>query len=121
MPWGRLPRARLLDQHVVVVEPHPRAAHQPAGDLGCRRAADERAVLLDLLPVAEVLDEAAAIVVPAGDDRARAGGGEVALDALLDHGDLLRRERAAHADGPVAAKVLDLLGGDGHRVECRRT
>ena len=62
MPGRALRRARLLHQQVVVEEAHALAAHQLAGDAPAARAADELLVLGDVLPVAEVLDEAARVV-----------------------------------------------------------
>ena len=83
-----------------------------------RRVADEPLVLGDPVPVAEVLEEPAGVVGPAGDDAARAGVGEVALDAGGDQGDLVGRERAAHAHGAVAAVVVDQRRERGRTAMC---
>jgi hypothetical protein len=83
----------LLHQHVIVIEPDLRRAHQRTGDVRGLGFHGHRRVFLDALPVAEVLHEGARIVLStAGDLEHRSGLGEVALDPALDEGDLIRRE-----------------------------
>ncbi len=118
VPGRALPSARLLHQHVVVVQANLSCAHQLPGDGGGLRAPDELLVLGYPLPVAEVLDEAAGVVVAAGNERPLAGLGQVAFDAALDQRHLVGREGAAHSDGAVAAEVLDQIRGQ-HRPSLR--
>jgi hypothetical protein len=106
VPRRPLRGARLLDEQVIVEEANPLTLHQLAGDGGCGGLTEEPLVLGNHLPVAEVLDEPAGILGPAGDDRPRARRGEVPLDAALDERDLVRRERATHTDGAVTPEVV---------------
>jgi len=112
VPGRALLGARLLHEQVVVEEPHPGRAHQLAREPGRRRLPNELLVLGDGLPVAEVLDEAPGVGRAAGDDGARARGGQVPLDAPLDERDVGPRERTAQADGAVPAEAFDEVGID---------
>jgi hypothetical protein len=110
VPRRPLARAGFLDEQVVVEETDAARAHQAPRDLGRSRAADEQLVLRNALPVAEVLDEPAGVVRAARDERALARFAEVPLDPAPDELDFLRRERVAHAHGPVASERVDQLG-----------
>lgn len=92
---------------VVVVQPHGVRAHEPLRQLRERRLEDEAAEGVDLLPVAEVLEEAARVVGPARDLGARAGRGEVGLDAVAQQRELVGREQLADADRAVALELRD--------------
>src|SRR5207244_1153382 len=65
-------------------------------------------------PVAEVLDEAAAVGIGAGDERAVARLGQVAFDASLDQSDDVRVEGAPDDHGSVALEVVDQLRVERH-------
>ena len=112
VPRRGLPGSGLLDEHVVVVEPDDGAAHQRPGDVGGLRLERDLPVLLDALPVAEVLDEPARVVVAAGDAEQRPRLGEVALDAGAHGLDLVGAE-----EPPDDAAAVLAEGGDGLVVD----
>jgi hypothetical protein len=95
-------RARLLGQHVVVVQAHAAALHQCCCHLGQRGVERRGPVVGVVLPVAEVLDEEARVVRLAGDDGARAGSDEVGVDAAAQALELGGVQQAAQADRTVA-------------------
>ena len=110
-------RARLLHEHVVVIEADGARAHQLAGDRRGRRRPHDALELLQALPVAEVLEEAAPVVRPARDEHTLARLGEILLDRSLDAGELVSRERTADTDCAVPAERRDLVGcGEGDSV-----
>ena len=111
VPRGGLLRAGLLHEHVVVVEPHDGAAHQGARDVGGLGVEGDLPVLVDALPVAEVLDEASRVVVAAGDAEQWTRFGEVALDAAADGLHLIGGEQPADDDAAVDAVGGDVLRG----------
>src|SRR5207244_2961850 len=69
VPLRPLDGARLLYEHVVVIEANARTSGELTCNRAGRRAAHELFVLRDPLPVAEVLEETARVVGPAGDQR----------------------------------------------------
>ena len=102
VPRRALAGARLLDQHVVVVQPHRPRAHQLGGDGGDAGLPGEALDRRQPLPVAEVLDERAVVVGarPLGERREV---GEVGVDRLAGELDVLGRDaprRATHARAP---------------------
>ena len=104
VPGGRRARARLLGQHVVVVQADAAAAGERAGRGGQPRFEDHAAVGRVVLPVAEVLDETAWIVAAAGHLGARAGRCQVGVDALAQQRHLVGRQQLARAHRAVAAE-----------------
>ena len=118
MPRRADRRARLLDQHVVVEQAHLAGAHQLGGGAAHAARLDHGAVLGDVAPAAEVLDELAGAVGRRHLDGERAGLGDLALDALGQLLDQLRREEAGQEHGAVALERGDLLGSRnrGHHV-----
>ena len=72
-----------------------------------RRGADELLELRDPVPVAEVLEEAPGVVRAAGDERALARLGEVALDPRLDERDSRRENAPRTHTAPSRPKALD--------------
>src|SRR5579863_7770429 len=72
VPGRALPRAALLGEHVIVVEPGGTTCHQLRPRLPQARAEDDVTVMFVLLPAAEVLDEAARIPGATGNLGARA-------------------------------------------------
>ena len=119
MPGSLLTCARLLHQHVIVVQPHV-AAHQVAGGVSSAGVDRDVAELRDALPVAEVLAEPARIVRLARHLESRTRVREIALDAAFDRRDLLGGEESPDHDNAVAVEVLDLLGTEDGGVECGR-
>ena len=109
---------RLLDQHVVVVEPDRRGAHQAGGDA----AAESRITCsYSAIPARCRSPRRSARGRPVGWRRSPAGSGRRGcVDPALDEGDLVGGEGAAHADGAVAPERLDLLVGDRHRTDASR-
>ena len=115
MPRRADRRARLLDEQVVVVQADGLGAHQLRGRLPQPRAADDLLVLAHPRPVAEVLEEAPRAGLAAALDRALAGRGQVALDAVLQARDLGLGEQAAHHARAVAPEVVPETLGERHR------
>ncbi|MNT06917.1 hypothetical protein D3C72_1416030 [compost metagenome] len=105
VPRRALARAGLLHEQVVVVQAHGVGAHEPLREWRQRRLPDEAAEGVDLLPVAEVLEEAARVVGPARDLGARAGRRQVRLDAALQQREFVGREQLADADRAVALEL----------------
>ena len=103
VPGRALRRARLLHEHVVVVEAHPLGAHQPAGDRRCGRGPRRRAPApRSRCQLQKSSKKRPGIVRPARDESARARVGEVLLDRRLDEREIVLGERSADADGAVA-------------------
>ena len=92
VPRRALAGAGLLDEHVVVVEPHRPRAHQPGGDRGDAGLPDEALHRRQPRPVAEVLDERA-VVVGARPLGPRRQVGQVGVDGLPGQLDVLGRRR----------------------------
>src|SRR6185437_5397597 len=110
MPGCRLPGGGLLGEHVIVIEPSRAAAHQPARGLGEGRFENKTPIVRILLPIAEVLDEAAGIIRAAGHFDARTRMGEVLVDAGTQHRHFVRPEQPADADRAVSPKAVDAIG-----------
>ena len=109
MPGSACARARLLGEHVIVVEARLRAAHECCAHRPERRVADEAPVVLVLAPVAEVLDEPARIVARAGHLGARAGVRKVGIDPGAQQLELGGSEQLSQHDHAVAAEGRDRL------------
>ena len=114
MPRRALPGLGLLDEEVVVIEPGVVGLHEISGDLGRGRRTDEALVFGDALPIAKILDEAAAVRLLARDSNEWSRVGEVAVDSRADELDLLGCEASSDDDGPVPGVV-----GDDLRIDVR--
>ncbi len=102
MPGRALTGTGLLDEQMIVIQPHHRSVHQLRRRGGRGGPEDQIAIFGNALPVAKILKEKTRIV-----DRARNLGvgarrGEVALDAARGELKFLRREKSANAHGAVA-------------------
>jgi len=115
MPQRSLARARLLGEHVIVVQPHRAAAHQLRGNLRQRGLENEAPVELVVLPVTEILDETSRVVGAAGELRARTGLRKVGFYARAQQYQLLCSQQLPQAKRAIALKGGD-LGGRHHRL-----
>ena len=115
VPGRLLPSARLLGEHVIVIQPHGAAAHQLCRGFGQARLADEPPVTLILLPGTEILDEAAGVRGIAGDLGARTQVRQVVIDAGAQQRDLSGIEPSAQTDCAVALKSPGQRGFDHER------
>ena len=120
VPRRALARARLLDEHVVVVQPHRGGAHQLGGDGSGARLAGESFDLRDPLPVAEVLDERP-VVGAAGPLGERRQVGEVGVDRLTGEVDVLGRRPRRGRRPPRRARSRPRRSPARSRVIGRRT
>ena len=114
MPGSALLGLGLLDEEVIVIEPHVLARHEFASDRRSGRRADELLVFRDPLPVAEVLDEPSGVALLARYGDEGAGIRQVAVDARADEVDLLGREAAPDDD-----RTIERVVGDGLRIDVR--
>src|SRR6202171_108322 len=76
VPGCALARAGFLGQHVIVVQAHGSASHQPGSDLCERRPEYQLAIEAGFLPGGETLDKPHGVGAGARTTRARSGGGE---------------------------------------------
>src|ERR1700716_2161667 len=81
VPRCALARARFLCQHVIVVQAHRRASHQPGTDLCERRPEYQLPIVAVFLPAAEILDKPAGILAGARNRSPWAGMREILVDA----------------------------------------
>ena len=112
VPGRGLARAGLLGQHVVVVQARGPASHQMRRGLRQRCFEDGALVVRVVGPATEVFDEQARVVGQARDFGARAGRGEVRVDALAKNLDLGGTQQAANAH-----RAIRLVGVDGLRID----
>src|SRR3984893_1678653 len=84
VPGCALARAGFLGQHVIVVQTHGSAAHQPGTGLCERRPEYQLAIVAVFLPAAEILDKPPRIVAAARNQRARAGMRQILIDAAWE-------------------------------------
>ena len=111
VPGRALAGSRLLHQHMVVVQPHGARLHQALRNQRQRCLAHKAAKLRDVLPVAEVLEEAARVIRPAGHFGARAGRGQVGVDAVAQQGHFIGREQLLDAQRAIAVKAGNVVCG----------
>ena len=97
VPRRGLLGARLLDEQVVVVQPHALALHQPRCDDGQRRVEYHLAIAGHAMPVAEVLEEAAQMAVCWS--RAWASGGRSATAFHASYGQVSKTTESGESLG----------------------
>ena len=110
MPWGASSGARLLREHVIVVEAHGTALHQLPCNMGEVRAAGDATIVWIVLPIAKVFDKEARVVWSTRNDRARARRGEIGFDATRQSGELLAVQKATQAHCTITLVGLDDVG-----------
>ena len=110
MPGRRGAGSGLLREHMVVVQLGGAAAHEPARGFGQGRIEDEPPVGRILLPVAEILDESARVVLGAGHFGARTQAGEICIDASAQRRDFRGPKQLPEAHRAVALKALHRCG-----------
>src|SRR5437879_2115813 len=108
VPGRALPRAGLLGQHMIVVEPCPGAAHRSCSDLAERRSEDELPIALVVLPAPEVLEKEAGIAGSARDLRPGAGMRQILVDSRPEELDLVLLEKLPQHHSAVGVEGIHL-------------
>jgi len=121
MPGRGLARAGLLDQQVVVVQPHGGALHQALSQGRERRVKDEAPELRDVLPVAKVFKKPTRIIRPTGHHAEGAGVSQVGLNASFQQFHFIWRQQLADAHRTIALVIGHvLLSGAGVHTLAQR-
>ena len=102
VPWGHLACAWLLDQQMVVVQPHGLALHQLRSHMRQGRAGHDLAVRRVVLPGAKVFHKAARVIRLAGHQAQRARMGQVVFDAISQQLHLGWCQHTTQYRGPIA-------------------
>jgi hypothetical protein len=108
LPGRALARAGLLGQHVIVVQAHRGAAHQPGANLTERRPEYQLSIVAVFLPAAEILDEPPGIVAAAGNLRPRAGMRQILIDAACEEFDFARLQQLPQHHGALGLESIDV-------------
>ena len=108
--------AGLLRQHVIVIEPHRAALHQLACDLGERRLENKAAVVLILLPAAEILDEPPRIIRAACNFRTLAGRCQIGINPAAQQRHFIAPQHLPQTHRAVFLICVDVALRNPHTV-----
>ena len=94
---------------MVVVQPHGARLHEALRSQRQRRFVHELAELGNVLPVAKVLEESTRVIGAAGHFGARAGRGQVGVDAVPQQRDFVGRKQLLDAQRAIAVKAGNVV------------